>query len=258
MKAFLRYSLLIVTLVIGAVTAQAQVKVGNNPTTINGGSLLELESTNKGLLMPRISLTNTTTWGLTGTPAAGMHVYNTNTGITSTNSNYPTLVAKIGEYYWDGTGWVAIAPQGKTSSLIYAGFRANTVTLPVNNTTVNQVSTPNYDPFNGYSNGVYTIPFDGWYIISHMWRVKFNGPAGQFGSFGGGISVKPLSTGVEVARGGDGGQGGYTYTYAYNSTITMYLYQGDQVRYTVTPCLGCAAGTSYDMTDVYQTITAFQ
>jgi hypothetical protein len=94
----------------------AQVKIGDNPTTINAGSVLELESTNKGLLMPRISLTNTTTWGLQGTPAAGMHVYNTNTGITSSNMNYPTLTAKIGEYYWDGTGWVALAPVGAQST----------------------------------------------------------------------------------------------------------------------------------------------
>lgn len=33
----------------------AQVKIGNNPTTINPSALLELESTNKGLLLPRIA-----------------------------------------------------------------------------------------------------------------------------------------------------------------------------------------------------------
>lgn len=100
-----------------SVSSFAQVKIGDNPTTINGGSVLELESTNKGLLMPRISLTNTTTWGLAGTSAAGMHVFNTNTGITSTNTTYPTLAAKIGEYYWDGTGWVALAPLVKSTAI---------------------------------------------------------------------------------------------------------------------------------------------
>jgi len=95
----------------------AQVKIGANPTTINAGSALEIESTTQGLLMPRISLTNTTTWGLAGTAAAGMHVFNTNTGITSTNTSYPTLVAKIGEYYWDGTGWVALETVSKKTSV---------------------------------------------------------------------------------------------------------------------------------------------
>lgn len=112
--------------------AFAQVKIGDNPTSINPGSALEIESTNKGLLMPRIALTNTTTWGLAGTSAAGMHVYNTNTGITSTNTTYPTLEAKIGEYYWDGTGWVALETVSKRT--VITSFNQSggaSVSLPV-------------------------------------------------------------------------------------------------------------------------------
>jgi len=54
--------------------AKAQVKIGDNPTTINKASILELEHNSKGLLFPRVNLTNTTTWGLAAgsTPAAGM------------------------------------------------------------------------------------------------------------------------------------------------------------------------------------------
>ncbi len=33
----------------------AQVKIGDNPTSINANSVLEIESTNKGLLMPRVA-----------------------------------------------------------------------------------------------------------------------------------------------------------------------------------------------------------
>ncbi len=82
----------------------AQVKIGNNPTTINAGSVLEIESTNKGFLFPRVSLAATTAWGLSGTAAAGMSVYNTNAAITGTLA-YPTTGA--GLYYFDGTGWVS-------------------------------------------------------------------------------------------------------------------------------------------------------
>ncbi|WP_165501736.1 hypothetical protein [Pedobacter frigiditerrae] len=62
--------------------AQAQVKVGDNPTEINKGSLLELESSNKGLLFPRVNLTNTTTWSLAAasTPVAGMILTNLTSG----------------------------------------------------------------------------------------------------------------------------------------------------------------------------------
>ena len=67
MRKNLHYTLGILAFVIGQQTAQAQVKIGDNPTTINLGSVLELESTNKGLLMPRISLANTTTWAFRNT-----------------------------------------------------------------------------------------------------------------------------------------------------------------------------------------------
>lgn len=116
-KQLLLTAFIAVATALESSSAFAQVKIGDNPTTINAGSAVEIESTNKGLLMPRISLANTTTWGLAGTAAAGMHVYNTNTGITSSNTSYPTLAAKIGEYYWDGTGWVALAPVTKSSSI---------------------------------------------------------------------------------------------------------------------------------------------
>lgn len=48
----------------------AQVKIGDNPTIIGTSSLLELESTNKGLLVPRV--TNTTT---IVSPVNGMIIY---------------------------------------------------------------------------------------------------------------------------------------------------------------------------------------
>ena len=97
---------LICLLFVSAHFAKAQVKVGDNPTVINKGSILELESTDKGLLFPRVALTNTTTWSLvTGsTPVAGMVVYNTKKladGFLGTGT-YPTsLPDGTGLYYWD-------------------------------------------------------------------------------------------------------------------------------------------------------------
>lgn len=42
------------------VSTHAQVKIGDNPTTIASSSLLELESTNKGLLLPRVNPSSVT------------------------------------------------------------------------------------------------------------------------------------------------------------------------------------------------------
>jgi hypothetical protein len=71
-KASLFFRLL--ALVLFANTLQAQIKLGDNPGTIDVNSLLELESTSKGLLFPR--LTDAAMTGMT-TPPAGMVVYNT-------------------------------------------------------------------------------------------------------------------------------------------------------------------------------------
>src|SRR5690349_5453125 len=75
----------------------------------NGSAILEVESNNKGLLLSRVSLSATTTWGLAGaTPVAGMLVYNTNASITSSSASYPIANGGVGCYYWDGSGWVSI------------------------------------------------------------------------------------------------------------------------------------------------------
>lgn len=89
-------------LLINANTTFAQVKVGNNVSSINSNSLLELESTNKGLLLPRIALTATNSASPLTAFVAGMMVYNTATAGTSPNNVTP------GQYYSDGSKWVKV------------------------------------------------------------------------------------------------------------------------------------------------------
>lgn len=77
---------------------QAQVKIGDNPNTINSNSLLELESTNKGFLPPRVALTSTSSPSpLTGPVPTGMIVYSLGGAISN------------GTYLWNGTSWGAFA-----------------------------------------------------------------------------------------------------------------------------------------------------
>jgi hypothetical protein len=84
-------------------------KFGENPTVKNEGAVLELESTNKGVILPRVSIANTTTWGLAGTATRGMAIYNINTAVTGTTT-YPVASGDgTGLYFWDGTGWAATA-----------------------------------------------------------------------------------------------------------------------------------------------------
>lgn len=75
-----------------------QLKIGDNVTSINTNSILELESTNKGFVLPRISLTSTgLSSPLTAALLTGTVVYNTNSAVAGGSG--------VGLYYWDGTKW---------------------------------------------------------------------------------------------------------------------------------------------------------
>ena len=49
-------SFLILCILIMRLSAMSQVKIGDNATTINSASLLELETTNKGFVLPRVAI----------------------------------------------------------------------------------------------------------------------------------------------------------------------------------------------------------
>ncbi len=75
----------------------AQVGIGTN--TPNASSILDITSSNKGILVPRVSITNIALQApIGGTASIGLLVWNTNT---------TTIGGKgVGFYYWDGLKWV--------------------------------------------------------------------------------------------------------------------------------------------------------
>ncbi|MBE8721061.1 hypothetical protein, partial [Sphingobacterium pedocola] len=96
---------------IGVVNAQSKISDG----TANGGAvvpsknaILELSSTNKGLLHVRVELDRITNSSPLGAHVAGMMVYNT----SATNDVVP------GIYYNDGTKWVLVS-SGAASNISY-------------------------------------------------------------------------------------------------------------------------------------------
>jgi hypothetical protein len=100
MKKSLLFSAAIVCSVI---TASAQVKIGDNPNTINANALVEMESTNKGLLAPRVALSDVNSVSpMTGTVPAGMIVYSTGGAVTD------------GFYFWSGSKWLAVQTSATT------------------------------------------------------------------------------------------------------------------------------------------------
>ncbi len=77
---------------------QAQVKIGTNASAPNPNAMLEIEATNKGLLLPRLSLVSTTSAAPLTSFVKGMLVYDTAT----MNDITP------GMYYCDGLKWIKV------------------------------------------------------------------------------------------------------------------------------------------------------
>ncbi|MCC9042393.1 hypothetical protein LNQ81_06755 [Myroides sp. M-43] len=72
----------------------AQTKIGTSPE-INADAMFEVESSNKGLLLPRVELTSTKSFAPLSAHVAGMTVYNTK----AQND------VVVGFYYNDGNKW---------------------------------------------------------------------------------------------------------------------------------------------------------
>lgn len=110
---------------------QAQVKIGNNPNTIDPNAALEIESTNKGFLPPRVIINSLSSVSpLSGTVPAGMLVYSSGGSVSD------------GYYYWTGTEWRSVqtanlntvqksadASLAKTETFVLAS-NSITLTLP--------------------------------------------------------------------------------------------------------------------------------
>ncbi|MCE7039144.1 hypothetical protein [Dyadobacter sp. CY312] len=103
------FLLLTIALASGFATyAQTKIKDGTvvSPALPNVNAVLELESTNKGLLLPRVTLEQTSAASPLNAHVAGMVVYNTATA----GDVVP------GYYYNDGSQWVKASGSAGTSS----------------------------------------------------------------------------------------------------------------------------------------------
>lgn len=81
------------TAMLLVVVTQAQVKVGDNPTIINGSAVLEVESTTKGFLPPRMTKVQ---MNAIASPAEGLIIYCTD-------------CSPKGLQIYDGSGWTTIS-----------------------------------------------------------------------------------------------------------------------------------------------------
>ncbi len=87
---------LLVLLLLFFSVAKAQTGIGT--ATPNASAKLDVYSTNKGFLPPRVTLTSTTDATTIASPAEGLLVY-----------NLGSVGLQAGYYYWNGANWATIA-----------------------------------------------------------------------------------------------------------------------------------------------------
>lgn len=107
--------------------------VGINSTgaTPNASAMLDVSSTSKGILIPNVTLTSTTSNAPIGASVAtSLLVYNT----TAAGSGATAVYA--GYYYWDGTKWVRLA-SGNADAWLTTGNVGTTASTSSNTTAVN-------------------------------------------------------------------------------------------------------------------------
>ncbi|GAB2641456.1 hypothetical protein GCM10027035_39210 [Emticicia sediminis] len=132
--------------------------------------MLDVAASNKGVLVPRVSLTSTADISTIISPATSLLVYNIATVGIPPNNVSP------GFYYWNGTKWTLLG-----SITTFAEFYA---LMPGDNTATIAAGSPIEFPQNGLSNGIITrinasqfnIPAIGIYLVD--WQASI-AEAGQ-------------------------------------------------------------------------------
>ncbi|OAB79684.1 hypothetical protein [Cochleicola gelatinilyticus] len=129
----------------------SHAQVGINTTTPADGALLDVSSSNKGFLMPRVELTGTNdVTTITPSATTGLLVYNTVTAGPLATQVTP------GFYYWSGVQWRRLYNQGYTLKYDQTSEARASALSTV------------YTNLPGLNTGTITVPFSGTYqIIIH-------------------------------------------------------------------------------------------
>ena len=103
----IRTILVTVSLVFGLKSNAQNVGINATGATPDASAILDIVSTDKGLLIPRVSIGDVSLAAPITSPATSLLVYNTNAAITGGNG--------LGYYYWDGSQWVNLGTGAATS-----------------------------------------------------------------------------------------------------------------------------------------------
>ncbi|WP_353145555.1 hypothetical protein [Chryseobacterium sp.] len=210
-------------------------QVGIGTVTPEPGSVLDIVSSNKGLLIPRLQLTNIN--DITTVPVVsedvGTVVYNLE------DAGQPPLnVLKDTYYLWNGSEWEDISSldyarevihEHNVSSTLFVGRPAASVTANASTaytawTNVN-FGNESLDSQNMHDAGLFTIPEDGLYAFSGGINISRSNNSGANKYYGGRIILNGTEVATSMFGTSGGGSGGFIPLY-----WNAWLNAGDQVQ----------------------------
>lgn len=128
----------------GAISRAGSVAIGGS--TPDASSILDISSTNKGVLLPRIALISSTDQTTIVSPAVGTLVYNTGTA----------GLVYAGYVFWNGTEWKSLN-NNSTSAGTLGAISCNSVTLSPSTYTVGVSYNGTLSvPYTGSNGGIYS------------------------------------------------------------------------------------------------------
>lgn len=158
MKKSLLLKIYIFSVLLALAAGKAFSQVGINTTSPQPGSILDVESTDKGMLVPRVNITNMNNISpITGGATESLLVYNTN---NSTGRGF---------YYWNGLMWEPLegddwdtdGNSGINPAIDFIGTTDN-VGLPFRTNNIERLEITNDGRLMVNSSGTAVLPVLGW------------------------------------------------------------------------------------------------
>jgi len=99
----------VMLLIIVQMASAQNIGINTTGATPDASAMLDIVSSSKGLLIPRVALTATNAAGPITSPTTSLLVYNTATAGTTPNNVSP------GYYFWNGSAWIAFSSASNTA-----------------------------------------------------------------------------------------------------------------------------------------------
>lgn len=252
MKSFL--PLILFLLFIKSSISQ-NVAISTSTTAPDASAMLDIVSSSKGLLIPRLALSSTTSSSPVTSPQTSLLVYNTATAGSGSTAVSP------GFYYWDGTKWVAFmgtngrdwSLTGNAGTTVGTNFLGTTdnqdLQFNVNNYRSGLINMSAYQTFFGYQAGVNTTTagnlnsFFGYYSALQNTSGNANTAMGY-------SSLRNNTIGTDNTALGLNAQ--YYNSGSYNTAVGSHVLQGSNTVASNTgnynTAIGFAAGYGYSVT----------